>query len=426
MGDERERIVTVLGNFSGRNAGDAAILGGLLRDVTEAFPDTSIRFLVPTIKPGFIRRAFPEYPVEPVSLLPWKLSVKILGVPVVRSVLKADLVLVTDNILFDRKLYNPLFNYLFTLSFVLPWGARRGVPIVLYNMSLGPVTTGAGRKCLGRVLRSAEKIILRDERSTALVDELHPDGPEPMIRADSALSVVPAPEEAVGAAADEVGVFRSGRPTLGFNVNSYIDVYVAGKGERIDRDRFQAIVARVLDRAVDELDVDVLMVSTQPMDRKVERGVRGKIRARDRVFEVENPEYGYPELAGFLRRVDAFVGMRTHSLILAASVHTPLGAIVSYPKTTGFLATIGMEEMRLEFSDFSEESLWSLVREVWEKRDSLRAGLRESVAREREKARSAADELSPWLGRSGARPGGRAASGGDSSEIEETSAPGAR
>jgi polysaccharide pyruvyl transferase WcaK-like protein len=144
--------VAVIGNYSGRNAGDAAILGGLLRDITETYPERDFAFEVPTINPGFIRRAYPEYPVRPVGLLPWHLSVKILGLPIVRCVLRADLVLVTDAILFDHKLYNPLFNYLHTLSWVLPMAARRGVPIVLYNVSLGPVYTEAGRDWLIRVL----------------------------------------------------------------------------------------------------------------------------------------------------------------------------------------------------------------------------------------------------------------------------------
>src|SRR6266540_1456353 len=188
MSDARELRVTVIGNFSGRNAGDAAILGGLLRDITETYPHRRLRFDVPTINPGFVRNTYAEYPVRPVSLLPTSLSLKILGVPIVRSVLGADLVLVTDAILFDRKLYNPLFNYLHTLSWVLPWGARRGVPIVLYAVSLGPVTTAAGRTCLTQVLRATCRLIVRDRPSRALARELAPGAPMPIVAADCALS----------------------------------------------------------------------------------------------------------------------------------------------------------------------------------------------------------------------------------------------
>ena len=106
--------INVLGNYSGRNAGDAAILGGLLQDIMAVQPD--VRFTIPTINTRFVRETYAEFPVKPISLMPWTLSVKILGLPTLLGVLRADLILVTVAILFDRKLFNPLFNYLHTLS----------------------------------------------------------------------------------------------------------------------------------------------------------------------------------------------------------------------------------------------------------------------------------------------------------------------
>jgi len=100
------KTICVLGNNSGRNAGDAAILGGLLEDISALYP--GVLFLVPTIRPSFVAENFRRYNVRPVSLMPWNLSLKILGLPVFSSTSGADLVLVTDAILFDLKLYNPL------------------------------------------------------------------------------------------------------------------------------------------------------------------------------------------------------------------------------------------------------------------------------------------------------------------------------
>ena len=131
--------IAVIGNNSGRNAGDAAILGCLLKDISSRFK--RVEFWVPTINTKFVRESFENYGVKSVGLMPWNLSAKILGLPTLRTILKSDLVLVTDAILFDRKLYNPLFNYLWTLSKVLPLAKKRGIPVVLYNSSLGPVRT---------------------------------------------------------------------------------------------------------------------------------------------------------------------------------------------------------------------------------------------------------------------------------------------
>jgi polysaccharide pyruvyl transferase WcaK-like protein len=390
--------ITVLGNFSGRNTGDAAILEGVLRDVTRTFPERRLAFRIPTINPGFVRRAYAGYPVQPVSQLPTHLSLKVLGLPTTRAVLGADLVLVTDAILFDRRLYNPLFNYLHTMSWLLPWAARRGVPVVLYNMSLGPIHSPAGLACLGRVLRSARKIILRDRLSFELASRAAPDLPPPLAGADSALSALPAPAARVDALIRDHGVGGSGSPVLGFNVSAYVDTYANDGRRRISDAEFQTTVAGVLDRAVAELQVDVLLVVTQPMDRPMTEAVARCMRHRDRVRMLGNPPLSHGEIAGLLGRVDAFIGMRTHSLILASGMHTPLGGIIAYPKNRGYLESIGRSDGMLEFADFTPATLWNLVRATWEQRTMLRERLAPAVERERVRARSAAAELGDWLG----------------------------
>ena len=183
--------VCVIGNFSGRNTGDAAILGGLLEDVDRLYQGVS--YDVPTINTSFVRRTYAGHAVRPVGLMPWNLSAKILGLPVFLSTLRADLVLVTDAILFDLRLFNPLFNYLSTMALVLPAASRAGVPVVLYNVSLGPVRTAAGRACMRRVIDSSSKIILRDDESLEVLRAAGRGGVGVLRAADCALNVEPAP-----------------------------------------------------------------------------------------------------------------------------------------------------------------------------------------------------------------------------------------
>ncbi|NET62386.1 MAG: hypothetical protein F6K47_41680, partial [Symploca sp. SIO2E6] len=69
--------ITVLGNFSGRNAGDAAILGNLLDDIAAAHPDAL--FIVPTLNPRFVKRHFGHHNLKALGLLPWNGALKIFG-----------------------------------------------------------------------------------------------------------------------------------------------------------------------------------------------------------------------------------------------------------------------------------------------------------------------------------------------------------
>lgn len=408
QGEEREEVaagaredparITVLGNYSGRNAGDAAILDGLLRDVTETFPDRRLRFTVPTINPRFVRNTYRGQPVEPTGLLPWNLSLKILGWPVFRDVLRADLVLVTDAILFDHRLYNPLFNYLHTMSLVLPAAARREVPVVLYNVSLGPVYTRAGRRCLRRVLEASEKVIVRDRASAELASALRPRGPEPLLGADSALSTRPGPPLDVASLAGGRVLSGSDRPLLGLNVNRYLDAFMGEGRPGVRAARFQATVASVVDRAVRELGVDVVMIQTHPADARMATGIVRRVAAREHVGIARNPPFGHRELAGTMGRFEAFVGMRTHSLILASMVGVPVAGIIPYPKSRGYLESIGFGDLALEFADFDEGSLWRLVHTLWYEREGLVRRLHASIPEAQRASAGTARELQDWLG----------------------------
>lgn len=390
--------ILVIGNYSGRNAGDAAILDGLLRDVAETFPDRRMEYLVPTINPRFIRRAYPGRAVKPVSLLPWNLSLKILGLPVVRWALKADLILVTDAVLFDLRLHNPLFNYLHTLSWVLPMAARRGTPVVIFNATLGMVRTDGGRRCLTRVLDSSRRIIVRDPPSGELARTLAPDREPPLHGADSALSVLPASDGAVDRVAREQGVLRTGRPVLGFNVNGYLEAFLGDDGSGLSAEAFQEAVAGVLDRAVEELGVEVMVFQTHPMDRPMVDGVLERVRAREHVGVVRNPPVGHRELTGLLGRTEAVVSMRTHGLILASRMRTPVGGLIAYAKSRGYLESIGLGDAVLEFRDFDPERLWWFVRWIWDRRRELRERLERTMPHQEARAAAAARELEDWLG----------------------------
>ena len=133
------------------------------------------------------------------------------------------------------------------------------------------------------------------------------------------------------------------------------------------------------------------------MDLGMARAVLDKVKEKDHVGMVSNPPLSYNEIAGFLGRADAFVGMRTHSLILASSMHTPLSGIIAYPKNRGYLESIDRGDGMLEFKDFTAESLWNLVKSTYDDRVALKERLIHSVERERKRAGDCGKHLAPWL-----------------------------
>jgi polysaccharide pyruvyl transferase WcaK-like protein len=383
--------INVLGNFSGRNAGDAAILGCLLRDISAV--NQNVHFLIPTINPQFIRRSYSQYSISPVSLLPWNFSAKILGLPVVRATLNADLVLVTDAILFDRKLYNPLFNYLWTLSWLLPMAKKRNIPVVLYNASIGTIHTEAGRKCLEKVIRSSSAMILRDKESLNLVEQMTEPLPRIFEGADCALNAIAVDEKRFGEIKQKEDLFGTQRPVIGFNINSYVDVYVRKKSATFGRKNLVHLYALVINRIIDNLDADIILVETQHMDLGIARETLQKIARPDRVRMLSNRDYSYEDICAVLKRMELFVGMRTHSLILSAAMGVPPIGIVTYPKNRGFMRTIGMEKQLIEFDDLTAEKFSQIIIDGFNNRQAIRAFLIPQVQKEKNKASHSATLL---------------------------------
>lgn len=386
--------VCVIGNFSGRNAGDAAILGGVLHDMDARY--NGLTYDVPTINTDFVRRSYTEHNVVPLGMMPWNLSVKIAGLPVVRSILRSDLVLVTDAILFDLKLFNPLFNYLSTMAFVLPLAKRRNIPVVLYNVSLGPVTTKAGAWCMRRVIDAADQIIVRDPPSINLLNQVDREEREAVLGADCALNVVPSDAERVAQIGRERG-FDASQPYVTFNVNSYLDVFVRGERQAIDRADYCKLMGRVIDRTRAELGVATVMVCTQPMDLGIVNEVLDNVADREKVPLVTNRDYRYQDIAGVLGRARIHTGMRTHSLILATASATPVIGIIATPKNRGYMMSIKQDAQMMEFPQMTEDSMMDLVKHTWERREALQSELKEIVAVEKAKAAQSADRLKPYL-----------------------------
>ena len=297
--------ICVIGNFSGRNAGDVAILGGVLKDISDRY--SGCIFIVPTINPQFIKRTFPEYDIEAVGLLPWNLSIKIFGWPILCSVLSADLVLITDAILFDYKLMNPLYNYLSTMAIVLPLARRKRIPVVLYNVSLGPIYSRLGKICMRRVLESSKQILVRDNESLKMLKALDLTGYSDRIieSADSALNAIPSDTGRLNEMIRKEDILTGERSWVSVNISSYIDVYVRNyKRKGIGREKFLNMMAKVIDRIVSELMVNVVLVITQPMDLTIAGQLLNKLKDHSFIRMISNKDYSYQDLTAVFMSVE--------------------------------------------------------------------------------------------------------------------------
>lgn len=383
------KTITVLGNNSGRNAGDNAILGNLLDDF--ALKRSDILFKIPTLNTRFIKSAFGKHRVEPIGMLPWNLAFKNLGWPLYKAMTDTQMVLVTDNILFDRKFYNPFVNYLNPISLFSPFCKKKGIPIILYNASVGPVARDAGVKALQKVLDASPLVITRDLSTKDLIEKHGLRHPEIKIHADCALNTSIPPVSRLDAIIRKEGLFTNPKGTIGLNVNAYIDDF--NQKGTINREKFCQIIAGTADILIETLGIDIMFTVSQTMDMKITKECVALSRFQDRIKIVGNCDYTYQELTGLLSKVQIHAGLRTHTLIFCSAIGTPMVNISAYPKSDAFLKTVGMGDWTISIDDLSIDSLVSLMMKSWESRSELREHIKPIVDEEKRKARNSVDDV---------------------------------
>jgi len=84
-----------------------------------------------------------------------------------------------------------------------------------------------------------------------------------------------------------------------------------------------------------------------------------------------------------LAECDVFVGMKLHSVILAAAAHTPTIMLEYRPKCRDFMASIGRERYTLRIHELCSEHVLSLIEEIMSSPDSHRRQTAHRVAQYR-------------------------------------------
>ncbi|WP_136798201.1 polysaccharide pyruvyl transferase family protein [Desulfosediminicola ganghwensis] len=387
--------ITLIGSFSGRNAGDIAILANILHDFAQVRSD--VQFLIPTLKPSFVTTHYGHYNVKPMGMMPWHFSLKAFGLATYRSMSSTDMVMITDNALFDRKLYNPLVNTLFSVALMAPTCKKKNIPIVFYNASVGPIETEKGRELMQTVLDATKLVTLRDSSTKELFEKLQLRSPHIHLLADAAINTLPSPDERLQKIFADENLFASDSAgTISFNVNSYIDNW--SNTGKLTREQFCRIMAAAIDNVVEELGVDILLTVTQVMDEKITSEVRQYIQNAYKVRMISNRKYTCNDIVGILRGVDTHIGLRTHSLIFCAAVNTPMISINSYPKNAGFMRSIGQDDWMIEFEDLNVDYITQKVIDSWRNRNRRREELIPITSIEKEKARKAVHLVDELLG----------------------------
>lgn len=277
-----------------------------------------------------------------------------------------------------------------TLYLALPLLFR--TPFVVFGAGVKPLTSWYGRRSIPFFLERADAVTVRDAPSLSILRGLGLEGVE--LTADSAFFARPSSVEEVdellagyGVGEDESILLVAPRLLSQQRERFYLE-------ERMGPDLIERTPTRIadaLDRVSHRFDRVLLMAmhfhgpdSDVPIIRQI-------------LHHSSAPNTGFldrelrPELAiALFRRASLVLGVRLHSLLLAASMCTPIVGIAYEEKVRGLHARLGLEEYCLDLSDFSADDLVrmlelalrersALTERIERRVEELRSGIRKSA-----------------------------------------------
>jgi len=381
-------IITLLGSNSGNNAGDAAILASILDVVSKSL--TGAEFLVPTTNPSFINQNYSRfYNVKAINVMPWTASIRLLGIPTINCMRKSDAALVCDGIIFDKILFNPAFNFLITLFFLIPFAKIFNCKLVCYSTGIGPFKSAIGRFMARTFINSCDLVMMRERDSQKLCDEIGVTK-EVILTGDAAFLNKVSDDTRLEeiARAERINLQN---PLFGINVTSYIDQWLKPEERVGSKEQYLSTLALSVNKAKTKIQGGFVPVifSTHPMDEefamRLAREVSGRV--------VSNKKYQSHDLMAVMRRCSLFMGMRFHSLVLASAVESPIIGLVYAPKVRSYMRFLESEDVSLELNKLTEEKLAGIIIHAWENRAEIQQRQKAHVDKLKEGAQNAANLL---------------------------------
>ncbi len=337
--------VGISGSYGGLNLGDEAILKVIVDHLRQSLPVEITVFSrepTDTLSRHKVERAVPVRELSRDEVLPEieRLDLLILG---------------GGGILFDAEAN----VYLREVALA----QERGVPVMVYAVSAGPLQDPAAQELVRTCLSRAEAVTVRERRARQVLEEIGVRR-EIEVTADPALLLEPEPLPSD--ALKHEGL--EGRHRL-------VGVSVREPGVAapdLDERHYHALLANAADYMVDRLDADLVFV---PMERRVQdmqhsHAVISQMAYADRATVLKG-EYTSGQMLSLIGHFEFAVGMRLHFLMFAALQRVPFVALPYAGKVVGFLEDLEMATPPLK--GLNAGQLIAHIDRSWDLRHDTRA-----------------------------------------------------
>lgn len=305
--------VTVSGYYGFDNAGDEAMLSGIIRSISERM--SGVEFLVLSANPA---QTSSEHRVEAIR------RTDLAGI--VRELKRTDLLISGGGSLLQDVTSERSLGYYLGIIYLGRILSRR---VMLYGHGIGPIRRSIGRSMVRWVVNGVDLVTVRDRESAAELERLGVTRPPVVITADPALALDlnVDPHEGLRLLRESNDI-KTEKPLVGISLRP-----LAEKRDYI------RLVATAADGIAERFDAGIVFVPMQwPYDKEISEQAASLMRFPVHVLR---RRHSFVELLQIIGCLKLMAGMRLHSLIFAAMAGVPVLGLACDPKINSFLETIG-------------------------------------------------------------------------------------
>jgi polysaccharide pyruvyl transferase CsaB len=251
-----------------------------------------------------------------------------------------------------------------------------GVPVVIYAISAGPLTTAASRQVVHQALNVGSTLItVRDRLGLRLLEDVGITR-QIHLTADPAFLLEPEALPVDVLKAEGVALERQ---LVGFSVRE-----PGPAAPDIRPDEYYALLANAADFVVERYGAEVVFVPMEVTDVQHSHAVVAHMQNAGHA-EILRRRYSPRQILDLMGRFEFVVGMRLHFLIFAALRGTPFAALPYASKVAGLLDDLGMESPALGSIGIGQ--LLARIDRSWDTRAEIRAKIHQRVPALRARAR---------------------------------------
>lgn len=251
-------------------------------------------------------------------------------------------------------------------------------PIVFYGQGIGPISKPLSEKLIRGVVNHVDVITVRDAKSRDDLQMYGVNKPEIHVTADPAFAIDPDlfSKDAGAKMLREFGVttryFGGERKIAGIAIRNWNTTHP-----------FHQVLAQNADALVRDGWQVVFIPMQYPGDVGASQRVLSYMKERAVLL---NRQFSFRDIANIIANTDLIIGMRLHSLILAAHCGIPFVSLSYDPKIDRFVQRVGYDHEIDAVSTVTYESLRERITDCIEHLDEYRAMMRPHVEELRKEA----------------------------------------